>query len=84
MLWNKEVFNKMLDFIEDSIRDNLACEISLQEDIKVTDKRIEFVNKDTEELFMSDAKLLIAVKELRSIQWDDYNDEQDITLQKNY
>ena len=65
MYFNKEQFSKCLDFIESSMYDYLECNISLQPSIK---------NEDKEDL-LDVTNILNAVKTLRKIKFEDYNDE---------
>lgn len=65
MYFNKEQFNKCLDFIEQSLVDYLECSISLQPSLNDEDKEdlIDVCNQ------------LNAVKLLRRIKYDDYVEE---------
>lgn len=78
-VWNKELFNKMLDFLEDTCYDVLSCEVNLQKDIKLNkDKNFTIVDKETKETFMEMTKALDAINVLRTFDYDDYNDERDV------
>lgn len=67
MYFNKEQFSKCLDCIESSMYDYLECTISLQPSIKEEDK----------EDLLDVTNILNAVKTLRKINFEDYNDESD-------
>ena len=64
MYFNKELFNKCLDSIEASTIDYIECSVDTTS-----------LSKQEQEDLIDCCKKLEAVKELRKIKWDDYEDD---------
>ena len=64
MYFNKEQFNKCLDFIESAMIDYLECSISLQPKLEANDK----------EDLVDVCNTLNAIRILRNVDYDDYNE----------
>ena len=73
MVFDKELFNKCLDFIESAMQECLICDI----DINTYDFKEDKMD------FNDICKKLVAIKELRTIKYETYNDEKDYIVKKN-
>lgn len=83
-VWNKEVFNKMLDFLEDVCYDVLSCEVNLQKDVKNLNNKFIIEDEDTKQTFLKMTEAINSINTLRTFNYDDYNDEKDIIIKQNY